>query len=101
MRSEERAAASQSSLDSTAEHHLIAIPAELPIQLGDAGDAVADVRRRLYLAGCEVSDSENREFTQLTQEAVFLFQATEGLPETGQVDHATWSGADRSQPLTR
>ena len=81
----------QDGLDSTAEHHIIAIPAELPIKLGDAGDAVADVRRRLQLAGCDVTDSDSRQFTQLTQEAVFLFQATEGLPETGQIDHATWS----------
>ncbi len=52
---------------------------------------MADIRRRLYLAGCEVGDSQTHSFTQLTQEAVFLFQTTEGLAETGEVDHATWS----------
>ena len=66
-------------------------PAGLPIGLGDNGDPVADIRRRLYLAGCEVGDSQVQHFTQLTEEAVFLFQAAEGLPETGQVDRATWS----------
>lgn len=66
-------------------------PAGLPIGLGASGDPVADIHRRLLLAGCEVGDSQVQHFTQLTEEAVFLFQATEGLPETGQVDRATWS----------
>lgn len=64
---------------------------ELPIGLGDSGEAVADIRNRLLLAGCEVRDSQSHEFTQFTREAVLLFQSIEGLPETGRVDRDTWS----------
>ena len=63
--------------------------AALPIGVGDRGEAVADIHRRLRLAGFQVEDTS--EFTLSTQQAVGQFQLVEGLPENGTVDLPTWS----------
>lgn len=63
--------------------------AALPIGIGDRGEAVADIHRRLRLAGFQFEDSPD--FTLSTQQAVGQFQLTEGLPESGIVDRPTWS----------
>ena len=63
--------------------------AALPIGVGDRGEAVADIRRRLRLAGFQVEDGED--FNSATQKAVGQFQLVEGLPENGTVDRPTWS----------
>ena len=63
--------------------------AALPIGVGDRGEAVADIRRRLRIAGFQVEDGED--FNSTTQHAVAQFQLIEGLPENGAVDRPTWS----------
>ena len=63
--------------------------AALPIKIGDRGEAVSDIHRRLRLAGFQIEDSD--EFAAATQDAVGRFQLTEGLPENGTVDRPTWA----------
>lgn len=63
----------------------------LLIQLGDRGDAVADVQRRLSAMGYAVGPSGvDGVFADETRKAVASFQQRRGLPESGVVDERTW-----------
>lgn len=62
-----------------------------PIGLGDRGDAVADVQRRLSALGYGVGSSGvDGVFADETKRAVTTFQASRGLSDTGVVDETTW-----------
>lgn len=62
-----------------------------PIHIGDRGDAVADVQRRLSAIGYAVGPSGvDGVFAEDTSNAVATFQVQRGLDETGVVDETTW-----------
>lgn len=62
-----------------------------PIRLGDRGDPVADVQRRLSALGHSVGPSGvDGVFADETEKAVSRFQTERGLSETGIVDEKTW-----------
>lgn len=62
-----------------------------PIELGDRGDAVADVQRRLSALGYSVGPSGvDGVFAEETKKAVQTFQAGRSLADTGIVDEKTW-----------
>lgn len=64
----------------------------LPVSVGDRGDAVADVQRRLSAMGYVVGPSGvDGVFADQTSKAVRSFQQARGLPETGTVDETTWT----------
>lgn len=52
---------------------------------------MADVQKRLSLAGIQVPEHDTDTFTPELSQAVRHFQSVEGLAETGVVDRATWS----------
>jgi hypothetical protein len=63
----------------------------MQIKLGDKGDEVADVQRRLAALGYDLGPSQtDGRFGCLTQEAVKRFQADRQLDLTGVVDDLTW-----------
>jgi N-acetylmuramoyl-L-alanine amidase len=62
----------------------------LPLRPGDAGDAVADLQRRLAEAGHPSSDSPGT-FGDATSAAVLAFQEARGLRTDGVCGEETWS----------
>lgn len=61
------------------------------IALGDRGEAVADVQRRLAGLGYELGPTGvDGVFAHHTREAIRRFQATCRLPETGEIDARAW-----------
>jgi len=63
----------------------------LPLGLGDRGEAVADVQRRLQAVGYAVGPSGvDGVFADDTREAVLSFQQSRGLEISGVVDENTW-----------
>ena len=61
-----------------------------PIVLGDHGDAVLDVQRRLQELGHALDDEPGR-FGEATMAAVRRFQQERRLPTDGVVGHDTWT----------
>jgi peptidoglycan hydrolase-like protein with peptidoglycan-binding domain len=63
----------------------------MEIKLGDKGDEVADVQRRLAALGYDLGAPQaDGRFGLRTQEAVKRFQADRRLSLTGTVDESTW-----------
>lgn len=60
------------------------------LTLGARSESVKEMKQRLGALGYYSTDTFTREFTQNTVEKVRLFQRSNGLPETGAVDAATW-----------
>jgi N-acetylmuramoyl-L-alanine amidase len=58
--------------------------------LGDRGDAVRDLQRRLALAGFAPSSATLGVLCQSTQESLEQFQTARGLRATGICDQTTW-----------
>jgi len=63
---------------------------QLPLLVGDAGAAVADVQQRLTQAGFRIDRGELGRFGTTTRSAVEAFQAERGLLVTGECDQPTW-----------
>lgn len=67
------------------------MPARVLLQVGAAGDDVADVQDRLIRAGFEVPAHEHGSFGPATTEAVRRFQAARGLRPDGVCGPQTWA----------
>jgi N-acetylmuramoyl-L-alanine amidase len=63
----------------------------LPLTVGDAGDPVLDVQRRLRRVGFPVPDTEDGRFGEATGAALRRFQQDRGLRTDGTCGHQTWS----------
>jgi N-acetylmuramoyl-L-alanine amidase len=64
---------------------------ELPLEVGDRGEAVRDLQRRLTAAGHRVPPTEAGQFGPATRHAVEAFQDGRGLRTTGVCDATTWA----------
>ena len=64
--------------------------AALPLRTGDHGDDVLRVKQRLRQLNYIRTDQLTRQYTEDTGQRIALFQRTNGLEETGEVDAATW-----------
>jgi peptidoglycan hydrolase-like protein with peptidoglycan-binding domain len=67
------------------------------LHLGSKGDFVAWAQQ--LLAGGGYAVPVNGYFQAPTQTAVFAFQAAQGLPQTGNLDVATWAPLLQNKPL--
>lgn len=63
----------------------------LPLAVGDRGDIVRTVKKRLRELNYIRTDQLTRQYTQDTADRITRFQQVNGLPETGVVDQTTWS----------
>ena len=63
----------------------------IPLTVGSKGDAVLTLKQRLYEMGYYRKSSFKKTYTADTAEVVRAFQQINGLPETGEVDYATWT----------
>lgn len=64
----------------------------LPLRLGDSGDEVRDLNRRLSALGYDTGSAAKRaEFDQATFEAVRSFQQRRGIDASGCCDELTWN----------
>ena len=63
----------------------------LPLRLGDAGEAVRDVQRRLARLGFDLSRDPAATYGETTEAAVRQFQEQRGLRIDGICGHQTWS----------
>jgi N-acetylmuramoyl-L-alanine amidase len=66
-------------------------PERLLLRPGDTGDAVADVQRRLKIAGFEVAADPSSVYGDATEQAVRAFQEARGLRIDGICGPQTWS----------
>ena len=63
----------------------------LPLKRGDAGPAVADLHRRLVLAGIAQVDPGDKRFSEATDTAVRAFQESRRIEVDGIVGPHTWT----------
>jgi N-acetylmuramoyl-L-alanine amidase len=63
----------------------------LPLQRGDAGEAVRDLQRRLTALGYEIPAAESGTFGEHTSLAMAAFRAQHGLDPTHSCDRAAWA----------
>lgn len=63
----------------------------LPLSVGDRGDEVLAIKKRLYALNYIRTDTLTRQYTEDTQQRIKRFQQFNGLPETGVVDEATYA----------
>jgi len=71
--------------------------ASLPLSIGSAGPAVAELRRRLHALGYDTAGDDADLFGEATTSALNHFQASRGLEATGECDPATWSALVESE----